>query len=132
MSKVRSLQQGYIALITVLIVGSASLAIGLALLLAGTDSQKTILSMQQSTQARSMAVSCAEEALQQMHDSTTFSGTNNLSIGGGTCAYTVTDLGGSSRRVDASATVGTVARKVQVYATIGASSISITSWQEVS
>jgi hypothetical protein len=131
MSKLPS-QQGYVALITVLIVGSASLAIGLALLVTGTDSQKSILSMQQSTQARSMAVSCAEEALQQMHDSTTFTGTNNLFLSGGTCTYTVTDLGGSSRRVDAFSTVGAVVRRVQVYATIGASSISITSWQEVS
>lgn len=125
-------QHGYVALITVLVVGAASLAIGLAILVIGTDSQKSTLSLQKSTQARSLAVSCAEEALQQMHDDTNFTGTNNLTFGTDSCTYTVTNTGGSARRVDATGTAGGVVRKVQVYATIGASSISITSWQEVS
>ena len=125
-------QAGYVALIAVLIVGAASLAIGVAMLSTGTDSQRAVLVSQQSIQARSLASSCADEALQQMHDNTSFTGTNNLSIGVGSCTYTVTNLGGASRQVDVSGTVGGVVRKAQVYVTIGASSISVTSWQEVS
>lgn len=124
-------QSGYVALITVLIVGAASLAIGLGILLTSTDSQKAVLSEQRSAQARSLAVSCIEEALQQIHDTTSFTGTNNLTFGTDSCTYTVTNTGGSNRQVDATGTVGGVVRKIQVYATIGASSISITSWQEV-
>ena len=123
---------GYVALLAVLVVGAASLAIALTLLTTGADSQRAALVLQQSTQARSMASACAEEALQQMHDNTAFTGTNNLSLGQGTCTYTVANTGGTSRTVDASGTVGGVIRKVKAYATIGASSISITSWQEVS
>lgn len=125
-------QQGYIALIAVLIVGAASLAIGIVLLTTGTDSQKSVLVTQQSTQARNLAAACAEEALQQMYDDTNFTGSDNLTFGTSSCTYTVTNTGGANRRIDATATVGTIVRKVQVYATIGASSISITSWQEVS
>jgi hypothetical protein len=125
-------QGGYVALITVLIVGAVSLAVGVAILLTGTDSQRVTLVLQQSIQARNLANACVEEALQQMHDSTTFTGTNNLSLDQGTCTYTVTNTGGNNRTIVTTATVGNVVRKNQVYATIGTSSISITSWQEVS
>lgn len=127
----RRLQNGYIALITVLIVGAVGIAISMALLINGVDSQRATLVTQQSAQARNLANACAEEALQQIHDSTTFTGTNTLSLGQGTCTYIVTNTGSTTRTIDASGTVGNVVRKNQVYVTIGASSISITSWQEV-
>lgn len=123
---------GYVVLIAVLVSGAAALAISLALLLAGADAQRSILIEQQSAQARSLAQACAEEALQQMHDNTAFTGTSSLSLGQGSCTYTVSVVSGSNRSIATSATVGNVVRKIQVYATIGASSISVTSWQEVS
>lgn len=132
MRRVMHNSDGYVALMTVLIVGAASIAISLALLTAGTDSQRSALVTQQATQARALASACVEEALQQMHDSTSYTGTNNLSLGQGTCTYTVTNTGGSNRTIDATGTVNGDIRKLKVYATIGASSISITSWQEVS
>ncbi len=125
-------QRGYVALMAVLIIGAASLAISLALLTTGADSQRSTLVMQQSGQARGLASSCAEEALQQIHDNTSFTGTNALSFGQGSCSYTVTNTGGTTRTIDATGTVNSVVRKVKVYVTISASSISITSWQEVS
>lgn len=131
--KIRPLSsQGYIALIAVLIIGAAGLATSVALLTAGTDSQRAALTAQQSVQARQLAHGCAEEALQQLQSNTSFTGTNALTLGQGTCSYTVTNTGTSTRTIDASGTVGGVVRKVKVYATIGVSSISITSWQEVS
>jgi hypothetical protein len=123
---------GYIALMAVLIVGAASLAIGLALLTMGADSQRSTLVLQQSAQARSLATACAEEALQEIHDDTAFTGTGNLNLGEGTCSYTVTNTGGSNRTITTSGVVGSVTRKLEIYATIGVSSISIISWQEIS
>jgi hypothetical protein len=123
---------GYIALMAVLIVGAASLAIGLALLTMGADSQRSTLVVQRSVQARSLATACAEEALQEIHDDTAFTGTSNLSLGQGTCSYTVTNTGGSSRTITTSGVVSGVTRKLEIYATIGVSSISIISWQETS
>lgn len=125
-------QAGYIALLAVLIMGAASLATALALLTTGTDSQRSTLVTQQSVQAQSLASACAEEALQQMHDNTAFTGTNTLTLGQGGCSYTVANPGGSSRTITTTGTVGNVVRKLTISATIGASSISITSWQETS
>ena len=124
-------EQGYVALIAVLIVGAVSLAVGTALLISGADSQRYTLTVQRSVQARNLANACAEEALQQIHDNTAYTGTANVNLGQGSCSYTVTNPGGATRNIVISATVGNVFRKNQVSATIGSSSISITSWQEV-
>lgn len=126
-------QSGYIALMAILIIGAAAVAISLALLSTSTDIQRSTLVQQQSKQARGLAVACAQEALQQVHDSTTYTGTTSISpIGQGNCSYTVTNTGATTRTILATGTVGNIVRKIQVYVTIGSSSISITSWQEVS
>lgn len=132
MRRLTNNSEGYVALITVLIVGAVATAVSLTLLLTGTDSQRATLVSQQSMQARQLANACAEEALQQIHDSTSFTGTNNLSLGQGTCSYTVTNTGGSNRTIATTGTVGTTTRKNQISATIGSSSISVISWFEAS
>jgi hypothetical protein len=124
-------QGGYVALMAVLIVGAAATAIALVLLTTGADSSRAMLIEQQGAQARNLATSCAEEALQIMHDTTSFTGTNNLTQGQGTCTYTVTSTGSSTRVIDASGFVSGVTKKLKVYVTITSSSLSITSWQEV-
>lgn len=124
-------EQGYVALIAVLIIGAAATASCLALLSNGANSQRTALIEMQSKQARNLAAACAQEALQQVHDNIAFSGTNNISQGAGTCSYTVAVTSGVNRSIVTSANVSNVTRKVQVYATISSSGISVTSWQEV-
>lgn len=125
-------EHGYVALLAVLIIGAVSTAVGLALLMAGVDGQRSAYVLQRSQQARGLLHTCAEEALQVIHDTTTYTGTNNLNLGQGSCTYTVTNTGGSNRTITVSATVNTVVRRAEVYVTIGASSISVTSWKEVS
>ncbi|SRR6266702_6403565 len=123
---------GYIALVAVLVIGAVATAIMLTLLLGGTDAQRAVVVERQSIQARSLAAACAEEALQQIHDATSFSGTNTLTLSTGTCTYTVTNTGSNTRTIITTGSVQTVVRKVQVYVTINTSSISAISWQEVS
>jgi len=132
MSKHARTPDGYIALLAVLIVGAASTAIALTLLLTGVDAQRSGLVQQQTAQARQLANACAEEALQVVHDNTAYTGTANLTLSTGSCSYTVTNTGTSTRTISTSATLNNIVRRVTVYVTIGASNISITSWQEVS
>jgi len=129
---VRAHESGYVALLSVLVTGAAATAIALALLVNGADSQRVVLVEQQSRQARGLAVACAEEALQQVHDNAAFSGTNMLSLGQGSCNYTVSLASPTARSIVVAGTVRNVVKKIQVYVTINTSSISITSWQEVS
>lgn len=125
-------QNGYVALIAVLVTGAVALAVALALLTGGTDSQRATLVEQQSAQARNLAKSCAEEALVQIRSNTGFTGTGTLSLGQGSCTYTVTNAGGNNRTISTSGVVNNTTRRVNVSVTITSLSISITSWQEVS
>lgn len=121
-------QRGYVALLSVLIVGAASIAIATALLVTATDSQRSTLVAQQSSQALSLATACGEEGLQKLYETPSYTGTTVVGIG---CTFTVTNTGGNNRQIEAHATVGTVTRRISISATVAAPNITITSWQDV-
>lgn len=125
-------QSGYIALLAVLIVGAVATATSLVLLATSADSQRSAIVSQQAKQARALAVACSEEALQKMHEDTAYTGTAGLTLGQGNCSYTVTSTGANTRTIVATGTVGNIARKIQISATLSSSNISITSWQDIS
>ncbi|MBI5356237.1 hypothetical protein HZB78_01330 [Candidatus Collierbacteria bacterium] len=124
-------QKGYIALITVLVTGAVGAAIAVSLLLLGLGFGRTSFSLEQSNQAKALANACGEEALRQIRDSTPFTGTGNLTIGQGTCSYTVTSGGGQNRTITSTGTIGTIVRKIKITIDKISPSINITSWQEV-
>lgn len=124
-------KRGYVALITVLVTGAVGVAITVSLLLLGLGSSRTSFALEQSNQAKALANACAEEALQQISDSTPYTGTGSLTLGQGTCTYTVTSQGGQNRTITASGTVGTVVRKVKVIIDKITPNINMTTWQEV-
>lgn len=128
---VRLAESGYVALLAVLIVGAAATAIALVLVGTGANSQRSALVSQQAKQARALAVSCGHEALQQIHDNPAYSGTGALPLGQGNCTYTVVITGPVTRSVAVRSTVGNAVKNIQAYATIGTTSIGMTSWQEV-
>lgn len=123
--------RGYITLISILVVGAVGVAITTSLLLLGLGSSRTSFALEQSNQAKALANACAEEALQQIRDSTPFTGTGNLTLGQGTCMYTVTSQGGQNRTITASGTVGTIVRKVEIIITKINPAITVSTWQEV-
>lgn len=123
--------RGYITLISVLVVGAVGLALTTSLLFLGLGSSRTSFALEQSGEARALADACAEEGLQQIRSSTGYVGTGNLSLGNGTCTYTVTSQGGSNRTITASSTIGTIVRKVRVVITKINPVITASTWQEV-
>ena len=123
--------KGYITLLSVLVVGAVGLAVTTSLILLGLGSSRSSLNYQQLHQAKNLASSCAEEGLQKIRESSSFTGSGNLSIGQGSCTYNVTNTGGNGRTVDATGTVGTVVRKTSVSISAISPSIIISSWQEI-
>ncbi|MDP3973694.1 MAG: hypothetical protein Q8P92_02565 [Candidatus Daviesbacteria bacterium] len=123
-------QKGYIVLITVLVIGAIGVAIAVSVLWLGLGSSKSSFSQEQSNQAKALVNACSEEALQQIRDSIPFTGTGNLTLGQGTCTYTVTNDGGTNRTITATGTVGTIVRKVKITIDTINPKINITSWQE--
>ncbi|HEU0085637.1 MAG TPA: hypothetical protein VFQ59_01610 [Candidatus Paceibacterota bacterium] len=122
---------GFVTLVSVLAIGAIGVAIAVSVILLGVSSSRTSLAFQQSNQAMALANTCAEEALQEIRDSILFTGNGNLSIGEGTCSYTVTSQGGESRTITSRGDVGTIVRKVEIVINSITPTIGIASWQEV-
>ncbi|HLD96423.1 MAG TPA: hypothetical protein VI794_01750 [Patescibacteria group bacterium] len=121
----------YITLISVLVATAVSLSVGVSLILWGTGFTKTSLSLKQSHQAKALADACAEEALQQIQDSGSFTGSATVSLGQGSCSYTVTSLGAQDRLLTTSGTVGDAVRRIQISIDQVSPIVNVTSWQEV-
>ncbi len=124
-------QSGYIAILSILIVGAIGTVVVMSLILLGLNSSRTSFAVNQSEQAKLLADTCAEEALQVLWDNPNFIGNGNLTLAGGRCDYTVVNLGGTSREIRASGEIGSLVRKVKVIISQIKPSIKVTSWQEV-
>jgi len=124
-------QRGYITLLSTLFLVVIGGVVAGSIILLGLGSSKSSFALEQSNQAKALANACAEEGLQQIKNANNFSGTNTLTIGNGTCTYTVTRLGAQNRTVTSSGTVGTIIRKISIASDRRNPTINITSWQEV-
>jgi hypothetical protein len=128
-SKKHNHKSGFAVLLSVLVLASIGTIITASLLTLGTNSTQTSASLQSSEQARGVANACAELALQRLVTSSSFVGTGNLTLGQGSCTYAVTQANATTGVINATGTVGTVVRKVQIR--IALPTLIIASWQEV-
>lgn len=121
---------GYIALISVLILGAIGISITVSLLQLGLGSSRQSFANEQSAKANSAAYACAEEALRLIQESS-FMGIGNLSLGTVTCTYDVTSQGGQTRTINASGLAGGNVRKIKITVNKISPAIEIATWQEV-
>ncbi len=130
--KSRIEKDGYIALVTVLIVGLVASTVMVSLIVLGLGYSRTGQTTVLSTQARQTADACAEYALLQIRNDSGYTVTNaSLNINNISCVYSVTNLGGSNRQIDVVATANTVKRKLQIQISSLSPKIVISSWQEI-
>jgi hypothetical protein len=124
-------QHGYIAIVSVLTIGMISLAVATSVIFLGVDFSRASLAIEKSNEVKAVSNACAEEALQQIRNATSFSGSGNLNLGSGNCSYTVTNLGENNRQINVVGTVDDTIRKVQIEIDAINPKINIVSWQEV-
>jgi len=124
-------KNGYVTLVTVIIVGAVILSIVLFMIKSGLDATENSQASNSSTQARFLADACAEEALQQIRDNTSFTGTNSVNFSSNSCSYSVANTGASTRTINASSTILNETRKVRVYVSALSPKITLSSWSEV-
>ncbi len=115
---------------SVLIVGVVGTAITTSLILLGLGSSRVSFAIEQSNQAKALANACAEEALQQIKESSSYTGSGELSLGQGSCSYTVKSQDGQDRTIAASGTVGTIGRNVAILIDQVDPVIGVVSWRE--
>ncbi len=127
----RSSARGYIALLSVIVLGVIGTSVMLSIILSGISASKTDIALEQGSEARTMASSCSEEALQKVLETGATSTQGNLTIGSSTCSYTITSQNGQNITINASGTMGTITSKVIVIIATTTPSIILSSWQEV-
>jgi len=145
--KIHNSESGFITMLGALILMSVGLVVSVSVLLIGIGETKTALAIKQANQAIALANACSEEALQVVYTNAE-SGqlppglpySNGLTLGAGTCNYTISQVSGNDLKITATGTVESTIRKNQVLLTVTlysegppvvSASISVTSWQEV-
>ena len=116
-------------LLAVFLLAAIGAAVSTTLLMLSVSSAQTSGTLQESLEARGLANTCAELGLQHMVGHTTYIGNGSLTLGQGSCTYTVAQLDASRDAVTGTGVVGGTTRKVEVI--IVAAALSVTTWQEV-
>lgn len=122
---------GYVALVSVLVLGAVGVYITISMLLLGLGSSRSSFSSEESSKANAFAHACAEEGLQQIRDNNAYTGTGSLSFALGACEYAVTNTGGENRLVDAWGSSGNTIRRVRGVVNAINPQITMTSWREI-
>lgn len=127
----KEIRKGYVALLSVLIIGAIGVVSMLSVLLSGVSASKTDFALQQAGSAKVLASSCGEEALQQILESGTTSSSGSLTIVSDTCTYSITSQNGQNITVNATGQVGTITSKIKIIIATTTPSIILSSWREV-
>ena len=122
---------GYIALTSILIISAIVLLIALSAGLLSISELNMGLEKNQSAEAYYLASACAEQGLQEIRNSDSFTGIGNLSLENGDCSYDVSQAGGENRTIEVSGIVNNIIRKIKISLDTINPNINITSWQEV-
>lgn len=121
--------KGFSTLLIVIILGGVALTLVLTLAASSVWSMKGSVDSGISNQAKSLVNACAEVALEAMREDNSYAGTNNITLQGATCTYTVTNTGGTTRSITVSGVVRDITRKLLI-TTSTFNPLVIASWQE--
>ena len=123
--------RGFAALVGVLIFGGFAIAITSAMMYSGMRSKQSSLVLRQSYEAKAIGRACADTALQSIHDNTSYTGSGSVTLGTGSCTYTVTSGGGAIRTISVTSTVGRITKTFTIVTSQVSPTIVVSSWREV-
>lgn len=120
--------QGFIALSMILIISAVVVGIATTVTYLSIGEAQSSLVQQKGEDAWDFIDGCAEDALQEIHDSSTYAG-GSITHPEGTCTITV-NSGNPNWNITVTTTATNYKRSLQITATRG-STITITSWKEL-
>ncbi len=124
-------KNGFIALISLLIIGAVVLLIGTGLSLRSIGETNMSLAQEQSQKAGAMADLCAEQALMKLESVLNYSGNETLTVDGISCTiFTIGGVGNTNRTITVQSAVGGYARKVKLAVAQISPTMQITSWEK--
>ncbi len=126
-------REGYIFLISVLVIGAIASTTAISLVLLGLSSDLTGLSVAQSAQSYQLAHTCVERALRSLRADLTYAGDETLTLTGGSCnILSVPGGGNAGRAICAEGQSNGVVRRLEVDLAAVYPAVRVSSWQEVS
>ena len=124
-------RKGFVALISVMIIGAIGLLIVLYLASMGMGATQTSFVLEQSNKAKYFAESCAEEALLMIREDESFQGMDTISFEYGDCSYEVINLGGDQRLINTQGTAENTIRRERIEVSEIGEKIILNSWDEI-
>lgn len=125
-------QSGFAVLYIVILIGSAVLAMVIYYSWLASFSLRNEFQARNSKQARYLADTCGETALEIVRENQSFSGTGSIaSLFGGSCSYQVNILDVQNSEIYSTGSYKNVERKIKISVSKSGSSISANSWREV-
>ena len=129
------IKNGYVALMSVIILGVAGGLITLTLYLTGVEGTQSSDLYIKSSEAKALADACLEIALGKIITSLSSLETGSLTLGNGSCNFSITNGIGSIKYISSTANVADIIRKVSVIVDpsqfTSNHTIKILSWQEI-
>ena len=129
--KKNNIRGGYVALLSIIVIGAIGVAVMMSVLLFGISSSKTDYALQQGGSAKIVASSCAEEALQRLLETGSTSMSGVLLLASGTCSYTVSSPSGQDIILQITGQFGETVSKIRVIVATTTPFIILSSWQDV-
>jgi len=119
-------QDGYIALIALLVVVSAALTIGIAVSLSGIEEIQMSYSDSQAGRAKNLANTCLEEGLERLRNNWVSYSPYTLSSAADSCIIDIV-VNGSNATLNATGTVDIYKQKIQIQVD---DTLDVITWQE--
>jgi hypothetical protein len=123
--------RGYIALMSVIVLGALGSVIMISVMLQSVVTAKTDSSTQAGIQARILAMTCGEEALQIIVETGTSSRSSSLSVASGTCSYTISRPS-SETIINATGLFASSTQRIMIRLATTSPFMVLSSWQDVS
>ncbi|PKM91761.1 hypothetical protein CVU82_00960 [Candidatus Falkowbacteria bacterium HGW-Falkowbacteria-1] len=124
-------RSAFVAMISVLIVSVVVLSISVTIVFVNINAIKNSLSIRNSDQARMLAESCSEYALEEIVLDSDFSGGDSVVFDDGECSYNVIVGAGEERTIELLGQVKNSTRREKIEIDSLNPDINIVSWQEV-
>lgn len=123
---------GYILLISILVIGAIASAILSSILILGISSNQVSLSVLQANQSLANAQGCAEYGLLKLRQSPSYAGNEFITIGADQCEILSIDgIGNNNRVLCTEGKVGDSIRRLEIVINQILPQTKIYSWQEV-
>ncbi len=124
-------EQGFISLISVLIVGAVGLTITISLISQGISSSKISFSLEKYKKAMTLAEICVEEGLLRVRNDKGFLGEESFSFDEGNCSYEIKENEEDELYVYAVGESGFIKKRLKVTINETEPRVIISSWSRI-